>query len=651
MSATRTAAAPEGRVQAFVARPWAAGLCVFGVALAVRLVFLAQSTADPTFQAPVMDSARYDHLARLMRGGTDPGAELFWQAPFYPVWLSGVYRLTVGSIPWAKGLQLGLGALTALLAFWLGRRLLGGRTGLLAGLLVAAYGPLVYFEGELLAEGWAAFLGVALVLLLLEVRAASSSPRGLALAGLLGLAGGLAILTRPTFLPFSVAALAWLAWARWRDRRAGRGALLPLAAVALAAALPLGGAAWLSARSTGQARVLPLSGGLNLYLGNQPDLCRGLTLRPGAAWDALLDEAEAAGAGRDAVAQEAHFRARVWAFLRSDPGGFLAGLGAKAVRFASGREIPRNTEVYTAARFSPILGLLAWKAGGFGFPFGLVLPLAVLGLALGWRRFPAPVWLWLSLWPAAVVLVFVADRYRLPIIPVLAVPAAWGLLELGRLARARAWRALVASGALVAGVGALAWLPGPFCEEQGAFEAELHLGAGAYHQAHARPEEAAQAYWRALALRPDWPEAHVNLGVLLLGRGELPGAELHLERALALELREVHTLNDLAWLLLTRTDPPPSAERCARALALTEEALGLPGVDRAAVLDTLSLALSCAGRPGDARRAAEEALALARAQGRAALVRELERRLATLPVSGFSGHPPAAENLSPSVTP
>ncbi len=47
------------------------------------------------------------------------------------------------------------------------------------------------------------------------------------------------------------------------------------------------------------------------------------------------------------------------------------------------------------------------------------------------------------------------------------------------------------------------------------------------------PGEAAAAYERALALAPDHPEAHLNLGRLRHERGDLAGAERHYRAALA----------------------------------------------------------------------------------------------------------------------
>jgi tetratricopeptide (TPR) repeat protein len=49
-----------------------------------------------------------------------------------------------------------------------------------------------------------------------------------------------------------------------------------------------------------------------------------------------------------------------------------------------------------------------------------------------------------------------------------------------------------------------------------------------------RPELAVREYRKALELRGDWPEAHNNLGAVLMGQGEWEQAREHLEEALRL---------------------------------------------------------------------------------------------------------------------
>ncbi|HTU24912.1 MAG TPA: tetratricopeptide repeat protein [Pirellulales bacterium] len=74
------------------------------------------------------------------------------------------------------------------------------------------------------------------------------------------------------------------------------------------------------------------------------------------------------------------------------------------------------------------------------------------------------------------------------------------------------------------------------------------------HRRDGKPAEAAEAYRRALALRPDFAEMHNNLGAVLLELGQADEAQAELERAVALkpDLFLAHTT--LANLFATRGD-------------------------------------------------------------------------------------------------
>ena len=195
------------RVRAKQNKGLAIAVVIFALALLVRFIYLYESSANPSFNLPLVDSKGYDILARSLLDTHTISKRFFWQPFFYPVFLAVVYFFSNSSILAVKIFQAFLGSLTCLLTFRLGQTIFGRRTGIVAGLITAFYGPLIFFEGELLAVTWAAFWAVALVLLFIKT-AQYKNPR---LCFLLGLAGGLSIITRPTFLPFFLIGCLWLA--------------------------------------------------------------------------------------------------------------------------------------------------------------------------------------------------------------------------------------------------------------------------------------------------------------------------------------------------------------------------------------------------------------------------------------------------------
>ncbi|MHC4344856.1 MAG: ArnT family glycosyltransferase, partial [Planctomycetota bacterium] len=193
------------------------GVGIFALAVLVRGVYLYESSDNPTFRAPVVDSLTYDQMARRLLAGEGLTSDFFWQPLFYPLFLAGVYRVSDFSILAVKVIQMILGAVTCLLVLRLGQRLFDRQTGILAGLIAVFYMPMVFFEQELLATGWAAFCSVAVVLCLLRAREKPTLWR----CFILGLTGAFSIIVRPVFLPFFAAGCLWLAVSWIRDRVGG----------------------------------------------------------------------------------------------------------------------------------------------------------------------------------------------------------------------------------------------------------------------------------------------------------------------------------------------------------------------------------------------------------------------------------------------
>jgi len=588
-------------------------LGVFAAALMLRLVYLVESADYPAFAVPIIDALDYDTAARQLLGGGGFSRQFFWQPFFYPLWLAAAYAVTGGSLVATKVLQVGLGAATCSLTSILGRRLGGPRVGLLAGLITAAYGPLIAYEAEPLGTGWATFWAVVLLLLF------TRPPTGRRAAAL-GACGALAVLTRAEFLPFLVIAAAAQLAALTRRGERGAAARAGAAGAAgfLAVTLPV---AVLNTRVTGHFGFLPYAGGINLYVGNHPDRTLVATA-VGDDWKRIRRLPLAAGLTAPYDAQR-YFYHQTRTYIAGDPLGFLARLGDKALQFVSSREIPRDVDVYELRRWSWIQRLLTWKVGGFGFPFGVLLPLAAVGLVAQRRCRPTPLWLFLTGYPLAVVLVFVAGRFRVPVVPVLAIAAAAGAIVLWQAWRERRWRRLagaVAGGVLVA---VLATVPGPFPLERDELRTatRLNLALGRTYAARGQVGLAQACFERDLAEHPDSARAHAELGLLLARQGRLDDALAHYAAALRLDAESAPTQFNCALALA-------EAGRLSEALPHFAEAVRLePYVARYHAW--YGRALAEAGRSAEARAAFERALALEPAEP------EARRGLARL--AGSSG--------------
>jgi tetratricopeptide (TPR) repeat protein len=437
-----------------------------------------------------------------------------------------IYFGSGSSIVAAKVVQAVFGGGTCGVTYFLGRRVFSHGAGVVAGIITALYGPLIFFDGELVGAGWASFWAVSMTLLLIRAKDRATVGRLFAL----GLCGGFGVVTRPPLLPFLVVVSFWLVFRLVRDPnrtvRLRRGVPAGVLGFGLVV-LPVAG---VQHRVMGRFSFVPNSGGINFYIGNNANRCETLKIRPGPDWEWLTQMPAREGApGQEAGS--VYFFEKVGAYARESSLAFAGGLAQKVWQFWSSRELPRNVDLYLFREWSWVLRGLIWKVGGFGFPFGVLWPMALIGVMMNFRRIPVPVYLAMALYSAAIALVFVSARYRVVIVPVMAVLAGQGLLELATLFRQGRFGRL----GLMFGIGLIAAvmssIPSAYCVEDDSFAAEMRGYLGSELSRRGRSAEAAAALVESLRLDPENASVHFSIGTLLKRRGQSDEALDHLEAA------------------------------------------------------------------------------------------------------------------------
>jgi Flp pilus assembly protein TadD len=155
--------------------------------------------------------------------------------------------------------------------------------------------------------------------------------------------------------------------------------------------------------------------------------------------------------------------------------------------------------------------------------------------------------------------------------------------------------------------------------------AEAHNNLGVILLQQGKVAEAIGHLQQALHCKPDYDDAHYNLGCAFFQQGDVPEAIEHLEQALRLRPRDFELKNKLAWVLATGGDAKLRDGK--RAVELAEEADKAAGGKDPAVLDTMAAAYAEVGRFGDGARAAQAAIGLLQANGRAEQARMVQKRL------------------------
>jgi tetratricopeptide (TPR) repeat protein len=138
-----------------------------------------------------------------------------------------------------------------------------------------------------------------------------------------------------------------------------------------------------------------------------------------------------------------------------------------------------------------------------------------------------------------------------------------------------------------------------------------------------RIDEAIADWEKTLQMQPSDANAHTGLGNALLRKGSLREAITHYEQALALAPEDPHCRNNIAWVLATSSDA--SIRDGARAVDLVEVAVALSGGREPRFLRTLAAAYAESGRFSEALAVAQQAIAIAKMQGKARLATALEK--------------------------
>lgn len=552
---------------ATTAVPWPRVALVVTVAFAVKLVVLLQLWNHPLLQPHgELDTAYYVALSQhVATEGVLAPTGAFVVSPLYVYFLAAVFAAG-GSLLAAQLIQIALGAAAVGLLFATTRHWFGERAAVAAAGLAILSGFFTFSEVLILQSALDPFL-VSCALYALTRAMAGGGTWAFAPAG--GSLGLLA-LNRPNALVFAVAAAAAVFVIQWRQTaadREGRRTRVGRAAVLLASLLAvLAANAARNYAVSGDALVIASHGGLNLYIGNHDRADGTYTPVPGIT-PSIAGQARDAtrvaesNTGRTLSPSEVsnYFAGRAIDWVTEHPAGALR-LSIRKIGILLNRvDVPLNfSYAYYAREPSSFLRVLA--AGPW-----LILPFGLAGLF--WpvlRANRRGYWVWAMFVPvygAAVVLFFVSDRYRMPLLVPLCATAGAALVRFVDLARAGQGAALLRPASAVAmvallvfadlgldnGMGGEQTRKAVWLVEQGSFDEALryveqisnghrHPGVLRFRAGQAlldagRHGDAAGLLARAITIDGPQPAIRLALGEALVGSGRAAEAVGHLEAA------------------------------------------------------------------------------------------------------------------------
>jgi len=491
---------------------WA--VLIFIIALGLRLTVIAQVRgADPFVDDLLVDGDErsFEMWATRIAEGDYLGPDgNFIQAPLYPYILGGLFKVVGYELYYARVVQAGFDAATAILVFLLAHQLFSPSVARLAGLLYAVNRiPLFYVTRILRDTPMPFFVILTLVVL---VHAWSRRSWGWWLAG--GMACGLAHLCRENFILVSIAFILLLVVNR-RLRADWPRVVVPfIVGIALMMTpvflrnVAVGASPW----------QVTENGQVALVMGNAADAS-------GVGYVVPASNARITSENNGLLAT----LTATLATHADEPFGFIALYLRKLHALFGHLEIANNANFYVARNYSALLA----------FPllpdFGSVVPLACLGMIAALRRkrplpalFPPVL---LGAYTIGLLLVFILSRFRLPLLPVMTIYAAFMLLELGRAVKTRQTRFLVINGVVLALLYLVVFYPTAYEREFGDVSYREYYIRGYQLLDQGEVQAGRQLLEKSVEIKPDYAVALNKLAILTLTDGDTAASLQFLQRA------------------------------------------------------------------------------------------------------------------------
>jgi tetratricopeptide (TPR) repeat protein len=528
-------------------------LVIFLAAFLLRLIYLLQFRSVPSFEFPMVDELWHINWAREINSGNFWGDTAYFRGPLYPYILALFLKITGDSIFWSRFLQIVIAGGSAVMVFLIGRKLFSQTAAIIAGLIYAVYGTLIFYETMFLIPVIYIFLLLLAVYLLIIFKGSGKLWYWLGAGFVLGLAA----IARPNILLLAPLLMIWIYLTH--DKQVGIKKKLTTATIFLAGILiPVFSVTARNYIITGEAILISSQGGVNIYIGNNPD-ADGLTmLMPEVAIDENLTWSEFTAATRKAAEQEAGHsltpanESAFWTdktikFISSNPLKFIELTFRKLVYFLVGFENSDNADIYFRRNFSSLFSILLWQRPIF-FPFGLLLPLALAGAAYFWknRREHALLYIMIIGYIPTVILFLVTSRHRLPIIPFLAIFAGAAVLPLVQSIRYKKWKkAIIPVGFLVV---SLILVNRTYFEIGFQNLAQIHFNLALSYERQGNFRKAEAEYLEALKNDPYSSMMYNNLGHVQYQIGKYDEALKSYQGSLRIDPRNAEALNNMALI-------------------------------------------------------------------------------------------------------
>ena len=404
-------------------------LFIFLLALFLRSLYLMEIKDVGVFSLLLGDAKSYATWAQDISKGNWLGSRVFYQAPLYPYFLA-VYYSVFGLNPFGiRLIQILLGAAACLLIARAGRHFFSNQAGLLSGLLLAIYPTAIFFDGLIQKAVLNLFFMTLLLFLLGKNHSQPSGKLWFACGLVLACLG----LTRENALILVLPISLWLLHHFCAEAGERKKWMAWTCLFLLGLSIGLFPVALRNKMVGGDFALTTAQFGPNFYIGNHHN-ASGMyePLRGGrGSWryeqqDALALAEQAVGRHLSPSEVSRFWTHKTLDEILSNPGDWILLMAKKWLLFWNFIENSDTESQYAYENWSVILNVL-----GRFLHFGVVASLAIFGICMTAKDFRK---LWLLhllviFYAASVTLFFIFARYRLPVVPLVVLFAAAGVVQ------------------------------------------------------------------------------------------------------------------------------------------------------------------------------------------------------------------------------
>lgn len=487
----------------------------------------------PFYPYLIGDAKRYDLWAREIASGNWLGTEVFYQAPLYPYFLAVIHTLIGNSLSTVRLIQTFLGAVACVFLMNATTNLFNRRAGIVAGVIMSLYAPSIFLE-SLIQKSVLDLFFVSVLIWLCSKTLTSDKKKWWVW---IGVTLGLFCLTRENALVLISVVGLWALFRKPFDAEqfqpvAGRLALC--FSIGLGLAITLSPVAVRNYYVGGEFHLTTSQLGPNFYIGNNPQADGTyVPLKPGRG-DAIYEQRDAIDIAETALGRQLtpaevsdYFLAKSLDYIKGSPVDWLKLIGTKTLLTINATELVDTEDQYTHALWSPPLRFTSCL-----FHFGTLLPVGIVGIWLTRKQWRQLWWAYLMIgaFTASVIGFFVFGRYRFPLVPLMLIFAAPGLVQMYDSWKQRNFVSLAMIGPWLIGLFVVCNLP--LVDTTIARSITFsNFGVEALIRDDVKLSE--QFFEKSLELQPDNAVAHSNLAVLYWRKyARTDEAEAHFNKAL-----------------------------------------------------------------------------------------------------------------------